>query len=255
MAVPLPVSYWLYFKRAILERPQVRALFASASPPLDPARFRALVKKEANPAKWGPSFCRKGRGRPESTVRRITSDMLVVAWRYYEALLHPASPIYVAESRHASGLGLFATRTSRVAVGRAFAPAQLFGICFGVTEEHFDALKSVGYPSLYWNDAMPSILYGPLSLVNHECKAPLRFSLPRKIDAYRPRATGEVVALEEFHELPAIYARSVQEGYRAKKDQEITVDYFNAADDDDKKTSASFFGVKCRCRTCSKGKN
>jgi hypothetical protein len=248
--VPLPVSYWLFFKRGILERPRVRALFAT---PLTPTQFRALIRKEANPGKWGPSYCRKGRGRSERTVRRMTSDMLAVAWRYYEALLHPDSPIYVAESKRASGLGLFTRRTSRVAVDSVLLPAHLFGICFGVTEEHFSALESVGYPSLYWYE--PSILYGPLSLVNHECGSPLCFSFPRKVDACQRRGG---VALEEFHGLSAIYARSIAEGCRVKKDHEITIDYFNSGggggggDKSQDKTSANFFGVKCRCRACNK---
>jgi hypothetical protein len=48
----------------------------------------------------------------------------------------------------------------------AFAPTHIFGICFGVSEKHFDTLESVAYPLLYWNDAKLSILYGPLLLVN-----------------------------------------------------------------------------------------
>ncbi|ELR16734.1 uncharacterized protein ACA1_090320 [Acanthamoeba castellanii str. Neff] len=245
--VPLPVSYWLYFKRAILERPEVREQFASA--PLGPDQFRALLKKEANPAKWGPSFCRTGRGRSDSTVRRMTTDMLAVVWRYYEALLHPDSPIYVAESKRAGGLGLFARRTSTVAVESAFAPAHLFGICFGVTEEQFSELESVGYPSLYWHE--PSILYGPLSLINHKCGSLLCFSFSRKIDPRQRQAAGKAVTLEEFAGLSAVYTLAIQEGCRIKEHQEITIDYFNTGgDDDDKKVT--FFGAPCRCRTCSK---
>jgi hypothetical protein len=240
----LPISYWLFFKRAVLERPQVRALFAKQ--PLYPDSFRALVREKANPAMWGPSFCRKGR-RPEATVRRSTNDLLAVAFRYYEALLHPDSPVYVAESKRSGGLGLFAKGVVKVTAGQAFAPSHIFGVLFGVTDEHFTALEAAKYPSLYCDDAMPGIFYGPLSLVNHECKAPLRFSLPRKIDAYR---AGEGVTLEEFHHLPAIYARSSEEGWRVKPNQEITVDFFNSDDDGDgDQTSVNFFGGKCRSGT------
>jgi hypothetical protein len=174
--------------------------------------------------------------------------MLAVALRYYEVLLHPDSPVYVDESRSASGLGLFARRTTRVVIDNTFSPAYLFGVCFGVTEEHFRALETAGYPSLYWYE--PSILYGPLSLVNHECGSPLCFSFPRKVNAYQRRGG---VTFEEFDGLSAIYARSIKEGYRVKKNHEITVDYFNSGNgDSDKKPSANFFGVRCRCRSCGK---
>jgi hypothetical protein len=240
--VPLPVSYWLFFKRAILERPSVRELFTEA--PLDRASFRALVRRKANPAKWGPSFCRKWRSKSEHTVRRMTSDMLAVVWRYYEMLLHPDSSVYVAASERTGGLGLFARRSARLKAGGALFSTHLFGICFGLTEEHFGALEAVSYPSLYRD----SILYGPLSLVNHECKAPLRFSLPRKVDADRPRGAQETIALEEFHQLPAVYARSIRDACQVEPDQEITVDYFNVTDGPGK---ATFFGSTCRCRRCT----
>jgi hypothetical protein len=183
----------------------------------------------------------------------MTSDMLAVAWRYYEALLHPDSPIYVAESKHASGLGLFARNTSTVEVSEVFAPAHLYGIIHVVTEEHFSALRSVSHPSLYWDEL--SILYGPLSLVNHECGSLLCFSRPRKIVTTQRQAAGQAVALEEFDGQLAVYAKSIdEEGCHVKKNQEITIDYFNTGDnkdhDNDKETA--FNGAKCRCRTCSK---
>jgi hypothetical protein len=180
--IPRAVNYWLFFKRHILERPDVRAQFEEE--PLDVDGFRRLVRAVANPCKWGPSFCRPRRGMSAKTAKRNTNDMLAVLWRYYEALLHPASTIYVAESDAVGGLGLFARRGAAVAMAGRLFHGHLWGVPFEVDEDTFAELHADDYPSLYRTpDGRAHILCGPLALVNHRCAAPLSFSLPKRIAA------------------------------------------------------------------------
>lgn len=254
---PLPraVVYWLFFKCRILERPAVRAQF-EREPALDVAGFRQLVKKLANPQKWGPSFCRgQRRGKSAKTAKRNTNDMLAVLWRYYEALLHPGSPICVAESETVGGLGVFARRQRSAAVkaeGDVLLESHLWGVVFEVNEEGFAQLQGCHYPSLY-QGRHAYIMGGPLSLVNHECKAPLAFSLPRKVHPTcslggavgaatgknQPTLTSSSsslssspstakpispLACEEFAGLYAVYAQATVARYRVTPGQEIVVD-------------------------------
>jgi len=94
-SVPRAVNCWLFFKRHILEKTnKVRTLFEKA---LTLDEFKFLVRSNANPLKFGPSFCR--RRRSQKTNTRCIQDLLLVAWQYYLALLHPASPIYVSSSK------------------------------------------------------------------------------------------------------------------------------------------------------------
>jgi len=108
-AIPRAVSYWLYFKAHILEKPDTRRLFQQ---PLSKTEFRTLVKKHASPLKCGPSFCRNRKGN----AKRNTNDLLAGIWPYYLALLHPDSPFCVNESA-LGGLGLFCSEPLRVREG------------------------------------------------------------------------------------------------------------------------------------------
>jgi hypothetical protein len=277
--VPRAVNYWLFFKRRILEPREVRVQFSEADPPLDLEGFRRLVRRVANPAKWGPSFCRHGRGgRSSKTAKRFTNDMLAVLWRYYEMLLHPASPLYVDESETAGGLGLFARRGVVLREGGHLFGGHLWGVPFEITQECFDELHASGYPSLYRTpDDRCHILCGPLALVNHQCTAALAFSLPRKVDS--ARASRESLALEEFDGLRAVYVKSTAR-CRLRKGQEITVRYADiqarprrrrpketendkgeandpSKDDDGEEddsavdSSMTFGGAPCRCASCT----
>ena len=78
---------------------------------------------------------------------------------------------------------------------------------------------------------------GPLSLVNHDCSAPLRFTLSRSM---MPREEGK-----EFHGLQASYAQPVAErGFRGTEGEELSVIYSG---------STSFQGGGCRCSICAAG--
>jgi hypothetical protein len=261
-SIPRAVSYWLFFKRHILERADVRAQFEEGVFDID--GFRQLVRTVANPSKWGPSFCRQRRGTSAKTAKRNTNDMLAVLWRYYEALLHPASPIYVAESEAVGGLGLFVRRAAAVVTGGNLFEGHLWGVPFEVAEDAFAELHAGDYPSLYRTpDGRAHILCGPLALVNHRCAAPLSFSLPKKIVAAPMTAAaastvpatrlrkGGCISLEEFAGLSAVYARATMR-HRMAKGQEVMVDYFGQ--EGRKKNGAiSFGGVECKCLTCVAG--
>jgi hypothetical protein len=239
-SVPRGVNYWLFFKRHVLERADVRARFEAE--PLSVDDFRQLVKVVANPLKWGPSFCRQRRGISAKTVKRNTNDMLAVLWHYYKALLHPTSPMYVAESATMGGLGLFARRAATVTAGACPFENHLWGVPFELDEAGFAELQADNYPSLYHTpDGRAHILCGPLALVNHQCASPLAFSLPRKVSASRGG-----ISMEEFSDLSAVYARATVR-YRATKDNEITIDYFTG----ENHGNISFAGAECRCATCA----
>ena len=217
-SIPVGIRYWLFFKRHILEKPQVRGLFEKE---LTREEFASLVKQHANPMKYGPSFCR--RKRSEATNARNTNDMLAALYRYHAALLAPASPICTKESK-AAGLGIFLRTGGRKVAAKQGTPLleeHLFGTLFELTsKEEVEELRNEGYPSLLEvaqtrqnkgktspNDAKTEAkvyaVCGPLSLVNHDCGAPLRFTLPRSM---MPREEGK-----EFHGLQAIYAQPVAE--------------------------------------------
>jgi len=244
----LGIRYWLFFKRHILEKPRVRALFERE---LTREEFAALVKQQANPSKYGPSFCR--RKRSEATNARNTNDMLAALYRYHAALLAPASPICTKESK-AAGLGIFLRTGGRKVAAKQGTPLleeHLFGTLFELTcKEEVEQLRDEGYPSLLEapqkmkkrtspNEKTEAKVYavcGPLSLVNHDCRAALRFTLPRSM---MPREEGK-----EFHGLQAIYAQPVEErGFRGTEGEELSVIYSG---------STSFQGG-CRCSICAAG--
>jgi hypothetical protein len=185
--------------------------------------------------------------------------MLAVLWRYYEALLHPASPIYVAESATVGGLGCLLGATM-VAAGDAPFRSHLWGVLFEVDEAGFAELHAADYPSLYRTpDGRAHILCGPLALVNHLCAAPLAFSLLRKIMVSTPTASSSSsttaqrrVWLEEFASLRAVYAQATIHCRVARSD-EIMVNYFGHEGKRQASGGISFAGADCRCPTCAHG--
>ena len=138
--------------------------------------------------------------------------------------------------------------------GTPLLEEHLFGTLFELTrKEEVEELRTEGYPSLMEvaqkrqnkgktspndpkTEAKVYAVCGPLSLVNHDCGAPLRFTLPRSM---MPREEGK-----EFHGLQAIYAQPVAErGFRGTEGEELSVTYSG---------SASFQGG-CRCSICAAG--
>jgi len=56
----------------------------------------------------------------------------------------------------------------------------LVGHLFPVTQDEYNRLLQLGYYSCYMNGRNYYIMYGPLALVNHHCRSPYHFSLPRQ---------------------------------------------------------------------------
>jgi hypothetical protein len=167
--------------------------------------------------------------------------MLAVLYRYYEALLHPASPIYVAESK-LGGLGLFARKPAVVREGDVVFAGYLWGVPFELDDRDFGELNATHYPSLYNTpDGKKTILCGPLALVNHRCAARLNFSLPRKIRV-KGNNNNNGVSLEEFEGLHAVYARAVAR-CSVRKDEELLADYSGGETTWQAKDS---FGTDCK---------
>ena len=166
-SVPRSLAYWLYFKRHLLEKEEVRMCFGER--PLDLPAFKHLLWRKANPLKFGPSFCRR---KSAKTNQRNIEDLQLVAWQYYLALLHPSSPVRVAPSA-SGGLGLFLREGVRVRAEASLFGTRLWGVLFEISEADFQRLRDLGYPSLYRS----AIMGGPLSLANHQCRASLAFSV------------------------------------------------------------------------------
>lgn len=227
--VPRAVSYWLFFKTHLLEKEGVRKLLEERA--LTREQFRAMVRKHANPLKFGPSFCRRRNG---STNQRTTNDMLAALWVYYEALLHPGGRVKAGPSPEAGGLGLFLREGRGLKEGEALFPDEgLFGAVFEVSrEEELKEVEGEGYPSLYRRakESPSALVCGPLALANHRCGSPLRFTAPRRMERR-----------EEFEGLSAVHAQAAHP-YRGKAGEEIVVDYFPGG--------APLFEGGCRCRTC-----
>jgi len=233
--IPRGVSYWLFFKRHILEKEEVRKDFEAQA--LDVEEFRSIVRSKANPKTLGPAFCRR---KGSTTNARNINDMLVVVWKYYLALLHPESPIFVAPSP-VGGLGLFARQQVTLSEGRRLFESFLWGVLFAVSEEEFVRLHERRYPSLYeTDDSKPAhyIICGPIALANHCCGAGLAFTTP----SHLPRK------LEEFSDLHGVYAKVTDPSVLPQENEEIFVDYTALQ-------SGQFFSDgECLCSSCLRRK-
>ena len=232
--IPVGIRYWLFFKRHILEKPEVRQEFEKTE--LDRREVGALVKKLANPLKHGPSFCR--RKRSQRSNLRNTTDMITALFRYHRALLSPSSPICTKESS-VSGLGIFLRRGVTKKEGQPLLDDYLYGPIFELTceEEVLELKKDKTYPSLM--EFLPRnkkdeeheeqeeqeeeekkvkavIMCGPLSLVNHKPKANLKFTEPRAMK----KEEGK-----EFEGLQCVYAQPTRTSFRGKAGQELFVSY------------------------------
>ncbi|ELR23715.1 uncharacterized protein ACA1_073600 [Acanthamoeba castellanii str. Neff] len=123
----------------------------------------------ANPLKWGPCFCcHQWRDKLDKTTKHNTNNMLAVLWHYYKALLHLASPLYVAPSRvPLGGLGLFTQHGTSMRLGASPFMDHLWAVLFEVNDATFAKLWTNNYLSLY---GLLHILCGPLTLANHQCE-------------------------------------------------------------------------------------
>jgi hypothetical protein len=162
-SIPLGVRLWGWWKRTMIEDSGVRASYEAV---MSETQFRQKIRRALR--RSGPTEVR-GSSR---TARRLERDCMGVLFRYYLALLSPDSPIRIGASAGGRGLGLFA----RTKLSVRSLPKVLFGAVASLDAEDFDTLVEAGYPSLYGTSTVDGLLFGPLSLCNHSCSSPLRFS-------------------------------------------------------------------------------
>ena len=172
-----------------------------------------------------------------STARRFERDCLSVLWRYYLALLSPDSPIRIGVSAQpSSGLGLFARRE----LDTAHLPKEVFGAVASLDDEDFDLLVDAGYPSLFGTGgSVNGILFGPLSLCNHSCSAPFRFS--NLIHRGKPEMFEEFGIIRLTHSHHRAVPRKRRKITTLEPSDEIVVDY-----------GMSKKQFQCACGGCSR---
>lgn len=259
-SIPRTLHHWLYFKRHLLEKTQVRE-YLQRSPHLDKTSFREFLFscEDALPDVYGPRFCRlKNRASKERNQR----ELVCICYRYYEVLLSPLSPVEVRPSNIANGgLGLFLrsaeedlTTSTSTCTFTSFShddlvlSSVLWGLALEVDSDDYETLVDSKYPSLLCGyRGKRYIIAGPLSMVNHACKSPLCFTSPRQvIDPELP---------EEFANIPAIRLLSRRD-VSLEPGKEIFVDYFSTYSKLKRTSrgeiSPTVFGEVCRCPHCNK---
>jgi len=211
-SVPLGVRIWTFFKRFILEKQHVRRQYRKElSETLFRAKIRRLLRRN------GPIEARKN-ATCRGTSRRVERDILRVLYKYYKVLLCPKSPVCVGETKR--GLGLFAQRDITA------LPRELFGAVAVLSDQDFSQLHVAEYPSLYGH----GLLFGPVSLCNHECHCPFRFS--------NPISRGKPTLFEGFQ---IIRLKTRRKTLLVKKGDEICVNYGMGK-------SRKWF--RCQCNRC-----
>jgi hypothetical protein len=196
-SIPFGVIFWGSFITCIFKKKAIPQ-------DLDRTTFSQRAKRWLK--KSGPKSVRKS----QEYIRQVVK----VWWSYYEKLC--LSIVEVKNTRD-RGLGVF-VRKSGVTLEEI--RKVLTGPIAWVEPEEFAKLKKGKYPSLFCGE---SILFGPLSLVNHECGSKLRFTRPRK-------------RLDDF---PEITIKAL-EPKKFRKGEEVLVDYFGGDEPD----------FVCNCRNC-----
>jgi hypothetical protein len=202
--IPRGVNYWLWFKARILENSHIRKQFED-TPLNTPKEFQKLVWETVNPMKSGPSFCRNRGKLNRHTYRTNIRDMLLVCWKYYLALLHSNSPIYVTSSSLATGLGIFVkhqlTNVYTSSSSSILFQHVLFGALFEINDETFLQLQQLHYPSLYYNtECGGAIMCGPLTLLNHQCPPLSQFAFTSVFTKH---------SIEEFINISMVYCKFI----------------------------------------------
>jgi len=177
-SIPRTLLHWLYFKRHVLEKDDVRTLFQTRSEVLTRKEFRlALLESKADPRCFGPRFCRlSSRLSRERNIRELIS----IAYRYYLALLSSQSPVEVRRSSSIGGLGIFLKQSINISCEELFLEHIIFGLALELSDEEYEELHRCGYPSLIAGYRKQYLLAGPLALINHSCSAPACFSVPQR---------------------------------------------------------------------------
>lgn len=220
-SVPFGVRLWIIFKRWVLEDEQQRKHFEKLS--MEEKRFReemAKILKQRGPTEV------KG---PTPTASRMRRESVGVLWGYAKVLLSAASLLKVeGQFGQARGLGLFMRREAKL----KDLDDWLFGLLGEVDQKDLNTLIENGYPSLYEGSKIGgTILFGPMSLLNHSCETAICFSSPKPRDLY------------EFETISLKDPTDPSKKRKLKKGKEILVNYRMANKDFD-----------CECGSCRKRK-
>ena len=246
-SIPRTLQYWLYFKRHILEKENVRKTFQDLSLHLDKSTYRDYLFNlpDATPQCYGPRFCRV---KNRSTRERSLRELISITYRYYEALLSPLSPIEVRQSTlPTGGLGIFLKKTTTLKLkhDQLLLPKVFWGLALEINEDDYETLVDSNYPSLLCGYRKKRyIIAGPIALVNHACKSSLCFTLPRRL------IEPEILP-EEFQDIPSVRALARRD-VELLAGSELFVDYFSKYSVGD--STVNVFGEDCRCPCCSRVK-
>lgn len=227
--------YWLYFKRHLLEKEDIRTLF-QGQPCLSKVDFRELLfsTRDCHPQRHGPRFCRVSK---EDTRAKNIRELISITYQYYLSLLAPTSILEVRNSTITrAGLGVFLKENHQLSRNEGLLASTLFGFPLELSKGDYDELLESGYPSILRGYRKRFIIIGPLSLVNHSCRAPLQFSL----------AESPVDMAEEFLGMPTVQLTARKE-LSILRGSEVFVDYFGGTA---KREGSQVFGDICACKSC-----
>lgn len=150
-------------------------------PCLSKNEFRELLvaTRDCNPERHGPRFCRVSKEDTRSrNIRELLSQGPLITYQYYLSLLAPSSVIEVkASTIPQAGLGVFVKENLQMSRNESLLSSTLFGLPLEISKSDYEELVQRGYPSILRGYRKRFIIIGPLSLVNHSCRAPLQISL------------------------------------------------------------------------------
>lgn len=216
----LTLKSWLDFRKTILMEP--KKLWESEK------AFREEYMRHLK--RKGPRSCRTS----DSHARRAEnnrSKVINMWWGWWQVCHSPNSPVEVRSTDDGKGLGVFLRDQ------KAFIEdirAVLVGWLFDVKEEDFATLKRSSYPSLFQDGRMRSVLFGPLSLVNHECDSSLTWT--KRVSA----GQRKTMCAELNKQATVGFTKKKRRKWDWSAGSEVTVDYGRDYS----------FGDKCLCHKC-----
>jgi hypothetical protein len=177
--VPNKLFTWDWFKKHFLDNEDRRKLLVDTLFTKD--EFITWLKSKISFPGDLPSHCRSGSKRTRETLLNTQNELLKQCYTWYLELLHKDSVFYAAPSPD-RGIGLFSRQTISVKTNECIL---LTGNVYPLKDETFAQMIHELHPSLY----QKNILYGPISLFNHDCSSPFRFSGKKYIKVKNIRTT------------------------------------------------------------------
>ena len=202
-----PIKVWLFFKTYLVEDSNIRS-WMEKRPFQNYVEFRNFITPIV--VSNGP---RGTRGNVKFSAPD-RSELITICWFYYNLLLEPTLPFRVKESA-VGGVGLFWKQSGELILDEKLvtptALSSLVGFLIEVPDDIFSELQLLNYPSLYGENF---ILIGPLSLINHQCKALFGFSSPLQ--------KSDFVL---FLNIPVVKLRLISEAHEVVEGTEIFAQY------------------------------